>query len=59
MVQCVNDPVWSLLSVALVTAVVRVRSLSQELLHASGVAKKKKGRVRKIIMTILVIFSGG
>ena len=42
MVQCVNDPVWSLLSVALVTAVVRVRSLSQELLHASGVAKKKK-----------------
>lgn len=38
MVQCVNDPVWSLLSVALVTAVVRVQSLAWDL----GVARKRK-----------------
>ena len=34
---------------ALVTAVVQVQSLAQELLHATGTAKKKEKEVPKIV----------
>ena len=40
-------------TVAQVTAMVRVRSLARELLHAAGTARKKKKKRRKLYLPVL------